>query len=110
MANGYKIDSEKVQIAKTRMEEILADLNAILIENNGRYLVGDRLGLADIAVCSMLAPLLEIAGNPWEREKQLAVSEQYHQFKLAILDLPLGQYVKRIYENERRARVDWRGM
>lgn len=110
VANGYKLDSEKVQNAKMRMDEILFELNTILIENNGRYLVGDRLGLADIAVCSMLAPLLEIVGTPWEREKQVVISEEYHQFKLALLDLPLGQYIKRIYENERRARVDWRGM
>jgi glutathione S-transferase len=39
-----------------------------VIDNQGRYLVGDRLGLADIAVCSILAPLLVIKGTPWELE------------------------------------------
>ncbi len=34
-----------------------------LIANHGRYFVGDRLGLADIAVCSMLAPALENEGT-----------------------------------------------
>lgn len=110
VSNGYKLDSDKVIGAKQRLDEIILDLNQRLIENNGRYLVGERLGLADIAVCSMLAPLLEIVGTPWEREHIAAVSPDYDQFKLQLLDLPLGQYVKRIYETERHARVDWRGI
>lgn len=110
VSNGYKLDSEKVTTAKQRIEEIVLDLNQRLIANQGRYLVGDRIGLADIAVCSMLAPLLEIVGTPWEREQTTSFSEDYNQFKRALLDLPLGQYVKRIYATERHARVDWRGM
>lgn len=110
VAKGYKLDSEKVLNAKLRMDEIVADLNQRLNDNQGRYLVGDRIGLADIAVCSMLAPLLEIEGTPWEKEISLTISAEYHEFKLFLLDQPIGQYVKRIYENERRARVDWRGM
>lgn len=110
VSNGYKINSEKVDSAKTRMDEIVQQLDMILIDNHGRYLVGDRLGLADIAVCSMLAPILEISGTPWERENYQPVSENYHQFKNDLIERPLGQYIRRIYETERRARVDWRGM
>ena len=32
------------------------------------------------------------------------------EFSQHLLELPLGQYVKRIYATERNARVDWRGM
>ena len=110
VSKGYQLDSEKVIHAKVSMDEIIIDLNARLNANQGRYLVGDRLGLADIAVCSMLAPLLEIEGTPWEKEMSSDISEDYHNFKLYLLDQPIGQYVKRIYENERCARVDWRGM
>ncbi|NHB57245.1 glutathione S-transferase family protein [Acinetobacter shaoyimingii] len=110
VAKGYKLDSEKVSEAKTKMDEIVADLNQRLIENGGRYLVGDRLGLADIAVCSMLAPLLEIEGTPWERDIDATHETEYQEYKMQLLDLPLGQYIKRIYANERNARVDWRGI
>lgn len=110
VANGYKVNSEKVEIASTRINEMMTQLNEILIDNHGRYLVGDRLGLADISICSMLAPLLELSGTPWEREYSEPVSETYHQFKNTLLEMPLGQYVKRIYETERCARIDWRGM
>ena len=110
VAKGYKLDSDKVVLAKTKLDEITQQLNQRLIDNHGRYLVGDRLGLADISVCSMLAPLLEIVGTPWENDRQVKTSNELTDFKLCLLDQPLGQYVKRIYENERNARVDWRGM
>ena len=110
VSKGYKLDSEKVTEARQKLDEMIEDLNHRLIENGGRYLVGDRLGLADIAVCSMLAPLLEIEGTPWEKDLNHTSSTEFEQYKQALLDLPLGQYVKRIYENERRARVDWRGI
>lgn len=110
VAKGYKLDSDKVVLAKTKLDEITQQLNQRLIDNHGRYLVGDRLGLADISVCSMLAPLLEVVGTPWENDRQVKTSNELNDFKLCLLDQPLGQYVKRIYENERNARVDWRGM
>ena len=110
VTKSYKLDAEKVIQAKEAMELIIADLNTRLNENQGRYFVGDRLGLADISVCSMLAPLLEIQGTPWENEGKIHVSEEYSAFKNALLDQPLGQYVKRIYDTERRARIDWRGI
>ncbi len=52
------------------MDSLIEVLNEKLIANHGRYFVGDRLGLADIAVCSMLAPVLEIQGTPWEKDHE----------------------------------------
>lgn len=109
--SSYQISPDQVADAKSHLDKIVENLNTILIQNQGRYLVGDRLGLADIAVCSMLAPLLEIEGTPWEKETHYVESlESYIQFKEALTTLPLGQYVKRIYQDERNARVDWRGI
>jgi glutathione S-transferase len=67
------------------MTELITDLNQRLIDNQGRYLVGDRLGLADIAVCSILAPLLVIKGTPWELENDdieqfTGELKEYHDF------------------------------
>ena len=112
VSTNYKLNPEKVEKSKIRMTELIADLNQRLIDNQGRYLVGDRLGLADIAVCSMLAPLLVIKGTPWELENDdlEQFSGELKQYHDDLLDLPLGQYVQRIYATERNARVDWRGM
>ncbi|MGQ9372636.1 glutathione S-transferase family protein [Acinetobacter tandoii] len=112
VSKSYQLDAEKVAYSKHQMEQLISVLNQKLLENDGRYFVGERLGFADISVCSMLAPLLEIAGTPWEREEDYisGSSEDFYIFKHQLLDLPLGQYVQRIYYTERNARVDWRGM
>lgn len=106
----HDINEQTVELSKQRIDDIIAELNQILIQNGGRYLVGQRLTLADIAVCSMTAPLLLIEGTPWEISHVSEVSQEILEFKSYIMQLPLGQYVARIYETERNARVDWRGM
>ncbi|WP_122898623.1 glutathione S-transferase [Acinetobacter sp. B51(2017)] len=107
---GYQLQSDKVAESKAELDQMIPMFNEILIANHGRYLLGSRLGLADIAVCSMLAPILALPGTPWETEHPDAFSTEFLQYREYLSELPLGQYVARIYANERRARVDWRGV
>lgn len=107
---SYELEQDKVAQSKARLDELVLLLNDRLVENYGRYMVGDRLGLADIAVCAILAPLLHPNGTPWEVENTEFHSPELDTYKTYLLNLPLGQYVQRIYETERNARVDWRGM
>ena len=110
VAKGYQLNHEKVADSKEQLDEIIKVLNQRLVENQCKYFVGDRLGLADIAVCSMLAPLLEIKGTPWEFDRTESNPDDFLKYKDELLSLPLGQYVQRIYATERNARVDWRGV
>ncbi len=110
ISKSYQLDEPKVAESKQRMDELIAQLNQRVIDHHGRYLVGDRLGLADIAVCSMLAPILELPGTPWEKEQGESCSLESQSYKEYLFSLPLGQYVQRIYTTERNARVDWRGV
>ena len=110
LSKGYQLNADKVAESKQRMDALIELLNQRLIENHGRYFVGERLGLADIAVCSMLAPLLEIPGTPWEKEHGEVLSEEFKKYKETLTELPIGQYVLRIYQTERNARVDWRAV
>lgn len=110
VSKGYQLDTDQVASSKARMDELVEQLNQKIIEQGGRYFVGDRIGLADIAVCSMLAPLLEISGTPWEKESDEMISDEFKAYKVYLQELPLGQYVQRIYQTERNARVDWRGV
>ncbi|WP_173910913.1 glutathione S-transferase family protein [Acinetobacter sp. Marseille-Q1618] len=110
VSKSYQLDAEKVVESKYKMDEIIQQLNEKLVENQCRYLVGERLGLADIAVCSMLAPLLFIDGTPWETEFEDSLSDEVKSYQEALLSMPIGQYVQRIYLTERNARVDWRGI
>lgn len=110
VSKGLKLDEAEIQASKLKMDDLVNTLNQKLIDQQGRYFVGDRLGLADIAVCSMLAPILEIEATPWEKEYGEISSEEFRKFKAILTDMPLGQYVLRIYQTERNARVDWRGV
>ena len=110
MSKGYELNAEKIEHSKAEMQRLIEVLNEKLIANHGRYFVGDRLGLADIAVCSMLAPVLEIKGTPWEKDHEESLSEEFSAYKTYLTNLPLGQYVLRVYQTERNARVDWRGV
>ena len=110
VSKSYQLNKEKVEESKLVMDQIIVDLNQKLIENECKYLVGDRLGLADIAVCSMLSPLLELPTTPWEREHSETLSTEVSAYTQYLFELPLGQYVKRVYTTERNARVDWRGV
>lgn len=110
VVKNYQLDEVKVAESKQALEQIITNLNARLIKNGCRYMVGTRLGLADISVCAMLAPLLELIGTPWENDQHEAQSVEFIDYKKELLNLPLGQYVQRIYATERNARVDWRGV
>lgn len=39
-----------------------------------------------------------------------SLSEEFSAYKTYLTNLPLGQYVLRVYQTERNARVDWRGV
>ena len=110
LSKGYHLTEDKVMESKKHLDVAVKLLNEKLIANNGQYLVGHRLGLADIAVCSMLAPILEIEGTPWEKEHDDIANNDFQIFKNDLTNLPLGQYILRIYQTERNARVDWRGV
>ncbi len=110
VSKGYQLESEKVEQSKQHLDHMIEQLNQLLIANHGRYLVGQRLGLADIAVCAMLAPILAVPGTPWETEHAEQFSPALLDYRNSLTDLPLGQYVLRIYQTERHARVDWRGI
>ena len=110
MTKGYQLNAENIAQAKQHIDHTVRILNEYLIDNQSGYMVGDRLSLADIAVCSMLAPLLQISSTPWEVETDHPVSDEFLAYQSELLALPLGQYIQRIYKSERCARVDWRGV
>lgn len=107
----YGIYPEKAQASKQKLDELIDVVERRLIENGGRYLVSDRFGLADISVCALAAPLLGPQGTPWQVD-EVEVDDlpvPIREYRQQLLDRAFGQYILRIYETERNARVDWRG-
>jgi glutathione S-transferase len=105
----YGIWPEKAARSKVKLDDLINQIEARLIKNGGRYLVGNQLGLADIAVCSLAAPLFGMVGTPWEAEAGTVIPAPIAELQQALLARPFGQYVMRVYDNERNARVDWHG-
>ncbi|MGN9712598.1 glutathione S-transferase family protein [Acinetobacter variabilis] len=110
LTKGYALTEETLEQSKQFIKDSVEQLNQIRMEKEGPYLVGSRFSLADIAVCSILAPLLAIPGTPWERESFESMSDEYREYQSHLAELPLGQYIQKMYRNERNARVDWRGV
>lgn len=110
LSKGYALTEDTLAQSREYIKETVEQLNQTLIENKGAYFAGSRFSLADIAVCSMLAPLLAISGTPWERDSFESMSDEYRDYQTYLSELPLGQYIKNIYRHERNARIDWRGV
>jgi glutathione S-transferase len=62
-------------------------------------------------VCALAAPLLGPQGTPWQIDEAEVddLPLPIREYRQQLLDRAFGQYVMRIYETERNARVDWRG-
>lgn len=112
MRRLYRVYPDKVALSEEKLQTLIDQVEAKLLENGGKYLVSDRFGLADISVCSMTAPLIGAVGTPWEVQEadKHRLPAEVVAFRESLLARPFGQYVKRMYETERRARVDWRGV
>lgn len=96
----YGVTPERVAQSQA---ELLAGLDLIERLTDGdpaRYLVGERLSLADVAAAALFAPLFTPAGTPWadiaghDAETQ-ALLDQLHA-------RPAGQWVLQRYAQDRR--------
>lgn len=109
LQKNYQLNEDSLKEAYEHIIRLTNQLNQYAERKVGTYLIGDRLSLADISVCSMLAPLLNIAGTPWEQDvKQRTEDTLYLEEK--IKNLAIGHYILQIYATERDARTDWRGI
>lgn len=82
-------------------------LRCMIQKSNSGYLVGHRLTLADIAICSMLAPIVMPYETPWSDLEAINTASAIYR---CLDEDVLGDYVRRIYQDHRHARVDWRGV
>jgi len=103
----YNVNAQKGQESLLKIYQAIDELEVMLLANGGRYFVGDCLGLADITVASMFAPLLSLQDTPWESLKPTNNTMQTLYDQLS--NRPLGQWLVNIYQKERHARGNWRG-
>ncbi|PTQ87215.1 glutathione S-transferase family protein [Agitococcus lubricus] len=107
IAQMYQVNPEKGAQSFAKMMMMAEEFETVLLKNGGRYLVGHHLGLADIAVASLYAPLMTIPETPWASLH--ASTEAVQQLQHELSARPLGQWLLRLYREERHARGNWRG-
>lgn len=76
-------------------------------QQDSGYLVGPRLTLADIAIASMLAPMVMPPETPWQGIQPIPDHDPVYQL---LHRRGLDEYVLRLYREHRHARIDWRGI
>lgn len=99
----YGVTPERV--AKSQVELMLG-LDLIEEKIGGdpsRYLVGERLSLADIAAASLYAPMFTPAGTPWSGIA--GHDAQTQAFLDPAFARPAGQWILRRYAEDRQRRI-----
>lgn len=99
----YGVTPERVARSEA---QLLAGLELIEQRTGGdprRYLVGDRLSLADVSAAALYAPLFTPPGSPWEGIS--GHSEATRAFLDQLHARPAGQWVLRRYAEDRPRRI-----
>lgn len=105
----FYLNEQEDLASQQKMKKMLNELNQIVAHKDA-FLVGERLSLADMSICAMIAPLLQIAQTPWEKQEGQQFSQQFYDYQQQLLAMPIAHYVEQMYQNHRHALVDWRGV
>jgi glutathione S-transferase len=98
----YAIDDAAIDRARERTEAGLSALDGELGRAPGDHLVGDHLTLADIAVASMLAPLVLPPESPWSTDD---LGATFAPVVESTRRRPAGSWVLRRYRQDRLSPV-----
>lgn len=71
-----------------------ADMIEARLRDGSRYLIDDRLSLADITVASLLAPMTGPRGSPWTFEPEVP---ELQALRAELRDRPVGAYIAELY-------------
>lgn len=105
----YRAYPEYQEGARARLALLLDLAEQQVLQRRGDFLFSDQISLADIALCSMLAPMLAPPGSPWATISDAPVAPDMHAASTALAQRPLGQFVSMIYNRHRHSRNNWRG-
>ncbi|WP_111658160.1 glutathione S-transferase family protein [Isoalcanivorax indicus] len=115
----YKAHPRHIPATRQALAVLLDQADALAQSRSSDFMVGDTLSLADIALCSMLGPILLPPGTPWSvpdsldapaaRDSAAHISPDLLAVQQALRERPTGQYALHIYTRHRQATGNWRG-
>lgn len=105
VARLYRVSAEPVAHSFQRLQEGLALIEKRIQGNPSRYLVGQRLTLADITAASLYAPLFMPSGTPWDFLPETRMPAVLREQSAVLRAQPAGQWVMQRYAQDRQAGV-----
>ena len=95
----YRTGARGVEESGPIVERALQRIEALTGGDPARYLVGDRLTLADVTAASLLAPMLGPPGTPWSADPEMA---ELRAMREQVRARPAGQWILERYAQDRR--------
>src|SRR5690606_3434304 len=106
----YRATPRFLDSPREHLESLYDQAERYVLARRSEFLVGDRLGLADIALCSMLGPVLAAGNSPWAAiTGKPDIDPQLLDAREALAQRPLGEYVLATYAAHRNSQDNWRG-
>jgi glutathione S-transferase len=98
----YKLVPPKVEESRVKMMEGLDRLERELQGDPSRYLAGDSLSIADITAAALYGPLVAAEGSPYAPHPGEVTPQELLDLRAAVLARPVGQWLLRRYQEDRR--------
>lgn len=105
----YQASPEHIPAVTAGLSALFDQAEVHVLARKSQYLIGDQLSLADISLCSMLAPALAPPESPWASIENVQVDAALVAARLTLAQRPLGKFVYEVYANHRHSRGNWRG-
>lgn len=105
----YQASPEHIPEVTARLAALFDQAEVHVLARRSRFLIGDQLSLADISLCSMLAPALAPPQSPWASITNVQVDPALVTARMALAQRPLGRFVDEVYASHRHSRNNWRG-
>lgn len=96
----YQITPESIAESHHKMHEGFDRIEKELGNDPSRYLVGDRLTIADITAASLYAPMVAPPGSPWETDVE--VPRSVTELRAALGARTAGKWLLRLYREDRK--------
>jgi len=100
----YRINAASIDEASRQIDAAAQRIEELIDGDPSRYLVGNRLTLADVTAASLLAPLVAPPTSPWGGE--YALPSVVPARRAALRGRPAGQWVMARYAGDRPARAN----
>lgn len=111
MQKMFKVlDTEAVEICRGKLRAVFEKLDVVILNKRGKYIDGDTIGVSDIAIAALCAPVVaprEYCGGRFVTyfDRMERQDKEYQRSLAEWRGTVTGQYVLRLYKEDRGGTV-----